>query len=179
MNDRQLTVLKKNNEESREFTRSCISFAFVTLLNKEIDYKDLTVTKLCAVAGVSRAAFYRNYKTVDDVLNDKIKEVAYKLSSLIESDIYNNWLNIFNCVEKNKLLFKTLIKAECEHKILEVFLSLVPEDEDSRTIQTIWVSIIYSMIIKWFKEDVAGKIEDMAMLAYRYTKNIPLVTDTD
>ena len=175
MNEKQLETLRKNNEESRLFARSCVAFALVTLLNKGTEYKDISITKLCLVAGVSRQAFYRNYNSVDDVLSDKIKEVALKMGGLMEIDVYNNWYNIFKCVDENRFLFETVIKAGFEHKILETFLSLLPEDEENRTIQTIWLSVFYSMIVKWIKEKRPRHLEDIAKIAYKYTKNIPLV----
>ncbi len=176
MNEKQLDILRKNNEESREFTRSCISFALITLLQKEQEIAALSITKLCSVAGVSRAAFYRNYDSIDDVLSDKVREMAVKLNGVVENDVYNNWLNFFQIAEKNHILLETMVKAGCERKILEVFLSFLPEDEDNRTLQTIWISLIYSLIIKWIKEKKPENVEDAAKAAYMYTKNIPMVT---
>jgi len=176
MNAKQLATLQKNNEESRTFTRSCISFGLIALLKKDnVDYKSITVSKVCEVAGVSRAAFYRNFQSVDEVLNDRFKEFALALASKIGTDIYNNWLHIFRTADENRLLLETAIKAGCEHEILKVFFSLLPKNEESRTIQAVWLSTIYSLIIKWIKEGHPRKIEDMAKLAYKYTKNIPLV----
>ena len=75
MNEKQLRTLKRNNEESREFTRNCISAALIVLLNKE-KLENITITRLCQVAGVSRMAFYRNYQSIDEVLVDKIELFA-------------------------------------------------------------------------------------------------------
>ena len=175
MNQKQFETLKKNNEETRDFVRSCLSFAFMIAL-KESGPDKITVSQLCKLAGVSRTAFYRNYNSVDEVLEDKIKSFAESLGSSMSTDIYNNWLTVFKEVEENKLYFQTVIESGYGHKIHDIFLSMVPNTEENRTIQFIWVSLFYSMMVKWLKDKRPKKIEEMARLAYKYTKDIPLVS---
>ena len=174
MNKKQLDTLKRNNEESRDFIKSCISFALMVML-KEENRDKITVTKLCNIAGVSRAAFYRNYNSVEDVLVDKIKDFALSITKTVGNDIYNNWLNFFKEVDKNRDDLEAYIAAGFENKIYEVFISLTPQEEENRTIQIMWLSLYFSFMVKWLKEKKPKKVEDMARLAYKYTKNIPLV----
>lgn len=174
MNEKQLKTLKKNNEESREFTRNCISAALIVLLNKE-KLENISITRLCQVAGVSRMAFYRNYNSIDEVLVDKIKDFGRRLASQVTTDIYNNWLMVFKEVQKDRETFEILIKLGFEHKVHEVLLSLLPKDEENRSVQTIWLSLYYALSIKWLKEGKPKKIEDAARIAYKYTKNIPII----
>ena len=61
-------------------------------------------------------AFYRNYKSIDEVLVDKIKEYALSIASKIEKDIYNNWLYVFKETDKNKEMFDILLKLGFENK---------------------------------------------------------------
>ena len=174
MNQKQLKILQKNNEESREFTRNCISAALIVLLNKD-KLENITITQLCHVAGVSRMAFYRNYSSIDEVLVDKIKEYAMRLASQVGTDIYNNWVIIFKETEKDRQIFEILIKLGVEHKVHDVFMSLLPAKEENRTIQATWLSLFYTLAIKWIKEGKPKKIEDAARIAYKYSKNIPLI----
>lgn len=174
MNQKQLDTLKKNNEESHEFTRNCIYAALMVLLSKN-KLEDVTITRLCEVAGVSRVAFYRNYKHIEDVLTDKIIEFGHHINSKMGTDVYNNWLALFNEAEKEKDLFDVMIKLGVEHTLYDVFYSLLPKKEETRTVQAIWISLYYCMLIKRFKSKKRIKVEDEARLAYKYTKNIPLV----
>lgn len=175
MNKKQLETLKKNNEETRDFIRSCLSFALMITL-KESGLDNISVSQLCNLAGVSRTAFYRNYNSVDEVLEDRIREYAKKLASSMSTDIYNNWLALFKMVEENKLYFQTIIECGFGHKIYDVFISMLPKSEENRTIQFIWVSLFYSMLVKWIKDKKPKRPEEMARLAYKYTKDIPLVS---
>ena len=174
MNDKQLRTLRKNNEESREFTRNCISAALIVLLNKE-KLENITITHLCQVAGVSRMAFYRNYNSIDEVLVDKIKALGQRLASQIGTDVYNNWVMVLKEAQKDKETFDILLKLGFEHKVHDVLMSLLPKDEENRTVQAIWLSLYYTITIKWLKEGKPRKLEDAARIAYKYTKNIPII----
>ena len=178
MNQKQLSALKKNNEESRLFTRNCITAALIVLLNKE-KLENITITRLCNVAGVSRMAFYRNYNSIDEVLVDKITEYAMRLASQVGTDIYNNWLIIFKETDKDRQMFEILIKLGVEYKIHDVFMSLLPKGEENRTIQAMWLTMFYTLSVKWIKEGKPKKIDDAARIAYKYTKNIPLISSIE
>lgn len=174
MNQKQLDTLRKNNEESREFVKNCFRFALMVIL-KDKSNKSLSVTRLCTIAGVSRMAFYRNYNTLDDVLVDEIREFATGIAKTIGTDVYDNWLRLFEETEKRREDLEAMIEAGFEHKILEVFLSLAPKDEENRTLQTIWLSLFYTLMVKWLKEKKPKRAEDMARLAFKYTRHLPLV----
>ena len=175
MNKKQLETLKKNNEETRNFIRSCISFALMVLLKDE-KITNISVSRLCTIAGVSRTAFYRNYKTIEDVLVDKIKELVLQIGNKMGVDVYDNWLVVFTVVDENRRDFESIIKSGYEYKIYDVMMSLLPKGTENRNIQAIWLSLFYTYIVNWVKEGKPKKSEEIARIAYKYTKNIPLVT---
>ncbi len=174
MNQHQLDTLRKNNEESREFVKSCFRGALMIILKEKKEEK-ITVSRLCKIAGVSRTAFYRNYRDVEDVLVDEIKNFGQTLASQIGVDVYDNWLALFRLAEKHYDDLKAIVAAGFEHKILEVFLDLIPSEDDNRVVQTIWLSVFHSLMISWVKEEKPRKVEEMARLGYKFTQGIPLV----
>ena len=173
MNKKQLETLQKNNEETRSFIRSCVMFALMILLKDETIH-NISITKLCTVAGVSRTAFYRNYKSIEDVLDDKIVEIALEIAGKISTDIYNNWLAVYKTVENNRSDLESIVREGYQHKIYEVFMSMLPKDKENRNIQATWLSLFFTFMVKWIKEGEPKSAEEMARLAYKYTKNIPL-----
>ena len=174
MNKKQLETLKKNNEESRDFVRSCIKYALIISI-KEDNLRDISVSKLCTVAGVSRTAFYRNYRCVEDVLEDSVKVMAMEIAGKIGTDVYNNWLAVFTVMDKHYKTIQAIIEAGFEHKIYDVYMSLLPKDEENRSIQAIWLSLFYTMSVKWIKDKYPKKVEEAARHAYNFTKDIPLL----
>ena len=175
MNQKQLETLRKNNEESREFVKSCFRFAMMIILKDKEDKKP-SITRLCQIAGVSRTAFYRNYRCLDDVLIDEIEVFANSLLKSMGKDIYENWLALFKAADAKRDDLVAIIEAGYAGKILEVFLSLLPEEEEMRTLQSLWLSSFYVLMIKWLKEKKPKKAEDMARLAFKYTRHVPIAT---
>ncbi len=45
------------------------------LLSKEKSLYEISVSELCSKAGVSRMSFYRNYSSIDDVIDKKLNEL--------------------------------------------------------------------------------------------------------
>ena len=176
MNQKQLETLQKNNAESRDFVKSCFRFALMIILKNKED-KTLTITRLCHIAGVSRTAFYRNYNSVDDVLEDEIKTFWLTLAGQIGTDVYENWLAFFKLVEKKREDLVAVLDAGFEQKFADVYRSLLPENEENRFIQTIWLSCFLSLMVKWIKVPKPKKPEEMARLAYKLTKDIPLAAE--
>ena len=84
---------------------------------------------------------------LDGVLVDKIELFARRLASQISTDVYNNWLMIFKETEKDREIFEILVRLGFEHKIHEVFVSLLPKNEENRTVQSIWLAIFYAFIV--------------------------------
>ena len=76
--EEQCAGLLRHSKENNEFTRKCLRDA-MTQLAQEMDFKEITVTKLCDRAGVSRMAFYRNYQITSDVFY----EIANEMNTLI------------------------------------------------------------------------------------------------
>ncbi|MBR6940531.1 MAG: TetR/AcrR family transcriptional regulator, partial [Clostridia bacterium] len=53
-----------NRSESNNLTRECITTALLIII-REKDYDEITITDITEKAGVSRMAYYRNYKSKD------------------------------------------------------------------------------------------------------------------
>ena len=86
MNTAQLEALKRNNEESRRLTREAL-FEALYLLIEEKEYKQIKVTELCEKAGVSRQAFYRNFSSIDEVLEERVVKIASEITEGLTADI--------------------------------------------------------------------------------------------
>ena len=58
-----------SHKSSRDFTKSCIMEALLQLMHSK-DYNDISITDITSRAGVSRMAYYRNYRSKDHILMD-------------------------------------------------------------------------------------------------------------
>ena len=63
-----LKNLIQSNQESNHLTRESLETALLYLLQKK-DLRKISITELVQTAGVSRNAFYRNYKSKEEILS--------------------------------------------------------------------------------------------------------------
>ncbi|HFI0346119.1 TPA: TetR/AcrR family transcriptional regulator [Streptococcus suis] len=85
-----LKNLYQSNKETNQLTKESIETALLFLLEKK-DMKQISVSELVRKAGVSRNAFYRNYKSKEEIL-----EVYYERTS---SNIKKKWQDLQDRVQ--------------------------------------------------------------------------------
>ncbi|CRH91822.1 mycofactocin system transcriptional regulator [Chlamydia trachomatis] len=89
-----LKNLVRSNKESNQLTRESIETALVFLLEKK-DLNQISISELVKKAGVSRNAFYRNYKSKEEIL-----ENAYARTSQIWAD---KWAQLQGRIQRQGL----------------------------------------------------------------------------
>lgn len=78
--------MKKENE-TKVLTKECISTALLVLL-EEKPYEKITISEITEKAGVSRMAYYRNYKDKDDILITCIRDAETSfLNDIMEKSL--------------------------------------------------------------------------------------------
>lgn len=69
--------MEKQNE-ANILTKECILTALLRLM-EEKDYASISITDITNLAGVSRMAYYRNYKSKDEILLRRLEDEEKKL----------------------------------------------------------------------------------------------------
>lgn len=100
-----LKNLTKANQEMNQLTRESIETALLFLMEKK-DLKQISISELVKKAGVSRNAFYRNYKSKEEIL-----EVYYERTS---SNLKKKWHDLQDKVQKDgvKQSFADFVKEQ-------------------------------------------------------------------
>lgn len=62
--------MKKNDS-----VKDLIKKAFIQLISKK-PYLEITVTDIVKIAGVARVSYYRNYSSIDEIMNDFIDNIV-------------------------------------------------------------------------------------------------------
>lgn len=83
-----------SNKESNQLTKESIETALLFLMEKK-DLQQISISELVRKAGVSRNAFYRNYKSKEEIL-----EHAYARKSQIWAD---KWQHLQERVQRQGL----------------------------------------------------------------------------
>lgn len=102
-----------NNRRRRE-SQNRIETAFVRLL-QERELKELTVTEICAEAGINRTTFYANYLDLYDLADAVQKRLEAEVFALYAEEREqgynsNDFLKLFRHIRENPLFYKTYFK---------------------------------------------------------------------
>ncbi len=176
LTEKQRETLKRNNEESNYMTREAAQDALY-LLMKEQDYDEIRISDIIRKSGISRSAFYRNYKTKDDVLRDHIGDLNSLVLKTLTTDVRSNWLNYIQTIRKNREKIELLIHAHREWFILDAFNELADYSSGMDFVTVLPHGYIYNMVIYWAKCGMPGtdqEVVDLIMEACRANAKIML-----
>ncbi len=89
---KSLKNLYQSNKEANQLTKESLETALLFLIEKK-ELKHISVSELVRKAGVSRNAFYRNYKSKEEIL-----EIYYERTS---SNLKKKWQSLQEKVHKD------------------------------------------------------------------------------
>ena len=104
-------IIPSQNKKS-EYTKEKLSDALFYLLEKE-SFSDITILQITQYANVSRAAFYRNFETKEDIIDYSVQKKITEFMGRIEHDpekILFDELAFINLWAMEKDYFKLLSK---------------------------------------------------------------------
>ncbi len=130
-------------------------------LMQENSFADISITDLSQVAGVSRMAFYRHYKTKEDILNGYLKRQYDKFIEDIDEHRFNQldqFLQIyFKYFKEHDYFLRAITKAGIEgimlRKQTEYFVNFfkvkLPNMLPSYSDMVFYSGAIFSVLIYW------------------------------
>ena len=112
ISEKSLENLRKSNQESNFLTREAIETALLQLLEKK-DLAKISISELVKRAGVSRAAFYRNYDSKEAILESVFKRSVHNIMEQlshydVKTDLYLVWVHLFRAAKKKPRLSNSL-----------------------------------------------------------------------
>ena len=156
----KMNILRKNNQESNAITRECIELALISLMEKKA-YADISIKDIVERAGVSRASYYRNYDSKEDILSGFIQSICKELSRAMMK--YNavtqnreTWDALLLATESLAPKFKLLLEAGFgETLTIEFIKSMNASVDRSNTAlyysNVYWAGAISAVISEWIR----------------------------
>lgn len=169
--------LRRSNEEINLFTKECLGSALIKLMG-EMPLEKIKVTQLVRKAGVSRASFYRNYRSKEDIIEEQCERIIEKWKKII-SDNYTDEGALFNLtfefIKENAEILQLYMKANITRKLIESSLNfIIDKIHDTKisyrnaAIYGMFNGIAYSWILGGMKESA----KQMADLCIKYFRSI-------
>lgn len=178
--ENKLKILRMSNEESNRVTRESLQGALIYLMRKK-SIDQITVTELVKKSGVSRSAFYRNYKCKEDIIKDFASNVLEIIrDSLNNSEYQNNhyeWFKfLFFQIKSNEKLFRLLQKTNTIN--FEAVISEEIKENFSNLDNYRYLALqtgLEAVIIRWINTGFQESLETMANLCLNMFKQVDLI----
>ena len=168
--------------DKQRLTKECLYISLVQLLKKK-DLQDITVTELCAKAGISRMAFYRNYSVAADILEEHIE---YDLCGGDLDEEYSKevgleklWTDYYVYLKLNSGFVKLLVGSNYSYmfhkatdKMVSKFSHLMLREDLESYIQAVVVASVVALVTEWMKNDMDRSCDEMAALTIRLVNTI-------
>lgn len=168
-------MLRMSNKESNRLTRECLQTALITLMGQK-SFDKITISELVRRSGVSRTAFYRNYNTKEDILNeigDVFVDILKKsfADGRFERDRRGWYYDFFRIIKENAAVFRLLLQAHMVNTSLFPTYELVKKFDYSQNLDShynylAWEGALSTITIHWFQDGMKESIDYMADFCY-------------
>jgi len=179
ISEKSLENLRKSNQESNFLTREAIETALLQLLEKK-DLAKISISELVKRAGVSRAAFYRNYDSKEEILESVFKRSVHNIMEQlihydVKTDLYLVWVHLFRAAKKEA----KVIQLALDYHLEKIFVQAMQEFLEkyhgkskgvSSYLHSFWSSAIVSVLLKWIKDGMKVPAEKIADLRLPFFK---------
>ena len=173
ISSRSLENLTISNQESNRLTKEALEISLMQLLEKK-ELAKITISELVHRAGVSRAAFYRNYTSKEQMLEEifgkTVQKIMDKLGQFnLRTELYQVWLILFKEAKKEARLISLAVDYNLEKYLTQAVFNFLEKRQQSKReassyIHSFWSSALVSVLSKWIKDGMQVPAEKIASL---------------
>lgn len=173
MSSRSLENLTISNQESNRLTREALEISLMQLLEKK-ELAKITISELVHRAGVSRAAFYRNYSSKEQMLEEifgkTVQKIMDKLGQFnLRTELYQVWIILFKEAKKEARLISLAVDYNLEKYLTQAVFNFLEKRQQSKReassyVHSFWSSALVSVLSKWIKDGMQVPAEKIASL---------------
>ena len=171
----------KRKNSANVFAKECIVTALIELM-KIKPYNSISITDIATLAGVSRMAYYRNYKSKDEIL---IKYLLDQKDRFV-SDIGNRRADDLKEIIKygamfyqdNAAVIQAIYEAGLAHHLSGIleeciydYFPVASTTTDGRYAVHFYVGAVFSVFRLWFDEGMLESADEISELIYRFINN--------
>ncbi len=173
--------LHLSNMEKRAFTKEAIQDSLYLLLQQK-PLEKITITDIIRRSGVSRSAFYKNFKSIDDIIIDGLDSVLVEMTGLLDyTNLYSERLKyMYEAFMRNKAKLIMLVNSRYCVDILNRANAITLKDTLSpkqRFYTLLWNGALYNFIVEWVRKGDYDNLDELIELANEIQENVKLPTE--
>lgn len=164
-----MSILRLSNEEANHITRECLRVALLKLMNDK-PFDKINITEIVQKAGVSRTAFYRNYKTKEALVQDICRTIFEETAKSVGSDRFctdrRQWyVSVFQTIRDNSEYYRIYLDAGIHLSNSFVLESVYPSSNIREHYAIAAREGAFSTILEdWFRSGMKESPEEMGQI---------------
>ncbi|MGN1103913.1 MAG: TetR/AcrR family transcriptional regulator [Candidatus Coproplasma sp.] len=172
----KLVGLKKHSEEINGVVKESLRDALIVLVSKK-PYDKITITELCAKAGVSRMAFYSNFDSKDEILKEIIMSLQDELverygSPFRSAPSYEWYIGLLTLAKEKSSILIPIFYAGFLSNYIELTNKSILRHKDisseEKFIRLLWSGGVINIIVRWLIDGMKETPEEMAGYCMKY-----------
>lgn len=153
-----------------------IESALLSLLDTKA-YDDISISEIAQRAGVSRNAYYRNFKSKDEIVRNYLDCIAEGfLNSVKKVNTRDYYIKLFSSFKQHSTELCRLYNSGLVYLLFDVFLKYSkPEDDLSAQAalrDTYAAGGMFFVVMRWFDSGMSTSPEEMANILAAIRKSI-------
>ena len=172
-------VMEKVNEIN-VLTKECIVTALMRLMENN-SYASISITDITTLAGVSRMAYYRNYKSKDDILInhlvDREKQLLSELHGENAPDLRGMIMIVSGFFQENAGVIKSIYDAGLAHRLTDMlaeriytYFPVAFADYAGKYAVPFYVGAVLAVFKRWFDNGMVESVEEISDILCRLIK---------
>ncbi|MFI3171361.1 MAG: TetR family transcriptional regulator [Eubacteriales bacterium] len=174
-------------KEAKVTVKIMIKDALLKLMTEK-PYAEISVTDIINKAGVARVSYYRNYKSIDEILDsivdDKVEKLKSEIKPMIESsNSEQQWVEVLSKVFEHKYKMYANLTMEREmnrpylESKMEARIQNIMSQERGQTMEEKYLfpakfGIINGISEVWVNTGRTESVEQMAKMVYLLMKKL-------
>ena len=174
-------VFVERVNEANILTKECIVTALLRLM-KVKSYSSISITDITNLAGVSRMAYYRNYKSKDDILInhliDQEKRLLNDLHGEKAKDLRGIIIYVSGFFQQNADVIKAVYDEGLSHLLTDMrgervynYFPVAGSSRSGRYAVHYYVGAILAVFRMWFDNGMVESVEDISDIICRLINN--------
>ena len=163
--------MEKVNEVN-VLTKECIVTALLRLMETN-SYTSISITDITNVAGVSRMAYYRNYKSKDDILINHLvdheKMLLNELHGESANDLKGMLMILSGFFQENAAVIKAIYDAGLGNRLTDMlgeriynYFPVAIEERAGKYAVQFYVGAVLAVFKRWFDNGMVESVEEIS-----------------
>ena len=167
--------------EANVLTKECIVTALLRLMETK-SYQSISITDITNLAGVSRMAYYRNYKNKDEILIKHLTDQEKRLLIDIHGEKVDTFKDVILLVSnfflENAKVIQAVYDAGLAHLLSSLlservhnYFPVVTENPAGKYAVHYYVGAILSVFKFWFDNGMVESVEEISEIIFNLINN--------